>query len=135
MTQRPQGGGKRILIVDDEESMRKVLAKRLTFWGHTVVTAKDGQEAIAFAMLHRPDLILLDIMMPVIDGFQACRQLKAVRDTCHIPVVFVTAKSSKDLPAQARAAGADGVIQKPYDFTELSDMIQRLTTTPEGHRV
>jgi CheY-like chemotaxis protein len=120
--------GKCILIADDEESMRKVLAQRLAFWGYTVISAKDGQEAVELAKTRRPDLILLDIMMPVLDGLEACRQLKTTPETQRIPVVFVTAKASKDVPVRARQVGADGLLQKPYDFDELSQVIQRLTT-------
>jgi len=119
-------GGQLILLADDEASMRMVMERRLQSWGYAVVTAQDGRQAVELAQTHPPDLILLDVMMPQLDGLSACRILKAAEATRHIPIVIITAKDSKDLPQETKAAGADGFLQKPYDFAELRAMLKQL---------
>ena len=117
---------RRLLLADDEPSMRKVLELRLNFWGYAVRCANDGAEAVQLAAAEIPDLILLDVMMPGMDGLQACRHLKADPKTCEIPVVLVTAKDTRGLAEQVQASGADAFLQKPYDYTVLQRLIQRL---------
>src|ERR1700730_16660815 len=88
----------RILVVDDNETNRDILEARLTANGYEVLHAGDGEEALAMTTLHRPDLILLDIMMPKVDGIEVCRRIKADADLAITPIILVTAKSdSKDV--------------------------------------
>ncbi len=124
MGEAPTHRAKRILVADDEESMRKVLERRLLSWQFTVLIAKDGLEAMRLASEERPDLILLDVMIPGVDGLEVCRLLKGNAELARIPVVMVTAKDSKMVKEEAAAVGADGFVQKPYEFEELRRVIE-----------
>ena len=115
-----------VLIVDDEESMRKVLERRVRAWGFEVKSVRDGEEALRAAAQEPPALVLLDVMMPGLDGLEVCRRLKAQAPTHAIPVIFVTAKDSKQFPEQARASGVDAYLYKPYDAAALLTLIQKL---------
>lgn len=117
--------GKTILVADDEESMRKVLERRLVSWGFSVVMAQDGAEAVRLATTCQPHLILMDIMMPQLDGLSACRQLKDANTTRHIPIIMITAKESKSLAHDVSAAGADDFLKKPYEPADLLSFIER----------
>jgi len=109
----------KILVVDDNEANRDILDARLKAHGYNVLQAADGEEAITATHQHLPDLILLDIMMPKIDGIEACRRIKADATLPFIPIILVTAKSdSKDVVAGLEA-GADEYLTKPLDQTAL----------------
>lgn len=108
-----------ILIVDDNETNRDILLSRLGTQGYRLLQAADGQEALDIARGERPDLILLDVMMPKIDGFDVCRQLKADASLPFMPIILVTAKAdSKDVVA-GLDAGADEYLTKPIDQAAL----------------
>ncbi len=110
----------RILIVDDNETNRDILRTRLGRQGYELIEAADGEEAVAAARQHHPDLILLDVMMPKVDGIEACRQLKADADLPFTPIILVTAKAdSKDVVAGLEA-GADEYLTKPVDQAALA---------------
>lgn len=121
---------KTVLVADDEDSMRKILEKRLAASGYAVLTAQDGAIALQLAKERKPDVILLDVMMPGIEGLEACRRLKAAPETAKIPVVIVSAKESKGFRQEVMAAGADALVQKPYEFRELVKLIGDLTGGP-----
>jgi CheY-like chemotaxis protein len=104
--------------------MRMVLERRLLSWGYTVVMANDGEEVIRAAAARAPDLILLDVMMPKLDGFAVCRQLKSAEQTRRIPIVLVTAKASQLSPDQVRSAGAVGLLPKPYEAEDLLKLVR-----------
>jgi DNA-binding response OmpR family regulator len=109
----------RILIVDDHETNRDILATRLGMHGYELLQAADGEEALASAREHLPDLILLDVMMPKVDGIEVCRRLKGDTTLPFMPIILVTAKAdSKDVVAGLEA-GADDYIVKPFDPDEL----------------
>lgn len=109
----------RILIVDDNEANRDILATRLKANGYALLEAGDGEEALEVARREKPDLILLDIMMPKIDGVEVCRQLKADKDLPFMPIILVTAKTdTKDVVA-GLDAGADEYLTKPIDQAAL----------------
>jgi two-component system cell cycle response regulator len=105
----------RILVVDDIEANRDLLETRLTAEYFNVITAGDGQEALKICAETSVDLVLLDIMMPGIDGFEVCEQLKANAATCHIPVVIVTALDEMADRVRGLQAGADDFLTKPVD--------------------
>ncbi len=109
----------RILIVDDEESIRKILVRLLQAEGYEVIDTGNGHDAVAMARDHRVDTVLLDVMMPGIDGFEVCQQIRADEVTAHTPVVFVTAAIDREFRRRARAAGADDFLSKPFDEIEL----------------
>src|SRR5215831_244560 len=107
----------RILVVDDNEVNRDIVATRLTAHGYETLQAADGEQALAAVSEHRPDLVLLDVMMPNLDGIEACRRLK--RDDAFLPVILVTAKTdTKDVVA-GLDAGADEYLSKPIDQAAL----------------
>ena len=109
----------RILVVDDNQANVDILRARLQANGYDVVTAQDGEQALAAVREHAPDLILLDIMMPKVDGIEVCRQLRADDSLPYIPIIMVTAKSeSKDVVA-ALDAGGDEYLTKPVDHASL----------------
>lgn len=114
----------RILVAEDERDIRELIAFTLEFGGHKVITAANGQEAVELARLHRPDLIILDVRMPKMSGYEACRILKSQEETRTIPVVFLSAKGQEAEIRQGMEAGADAYIIKPFAPDELIQQIQ-----------
>ncbi len=108
-----------ILIVDDEEKNIKLLKAMLTPGNYRLHSAPNGETALSLVHDIRPDLILLDVMMPGIDGFEVCRRLKQDENTKMIPVLMVTALREKEYSMQSMEAGADDFLSKPVDMTEL----------------
>jgi CheY-like chemotaxis protein len=108
----------RILVVDDQAINVQLLRLKLEREGMQVLTAPSGREALAQAATARPDLILMDLLMPDMDGLTACRQLKADPATRDIPVIFLTASPSKEHRQEGRAAGAADYLVKPIDLDE-----------------
>jgi adenylate cyclase len=109
----------RILIADDNETNRDILKARLAAHGYELLEAADGEETVAAARAHHPDLVLLDVMMPKIDGIEVCRQLKADNSIPFTPIVLVTAKVATDDIVSGLDAGADEYLSKPVDQLAL----------------
>ena len=118
---------KRILLVDDEPSVREVVCTRLMSLGFEVLTAKDGQEGLDLARKESPDVVLLDLMLPKLDGYKVCRMLKFDKAFENIPVVIFSAKGSDADKKLAEQAGADAYMVKPFDFKLFTQTIQKLT--------
>lgn len=116
----------RILVVDDEVANQQVLSAQLTHAGYIVDVAGGGQEAIDKAAAQVPDLVLLDILMPVIDGFQVCQHLRACAETTLVPIVMVTALRDTQDKIQALEVGADDFLSKPFDLYELLARVRSL---------
>jgi two-component system, cell cycle response regulator DivK len=116
--------GKRILIVEDQEDLRGVLRDLLTGSGYAVLEASDGQSGIATAKSERPDLILMDIQMPLLDGYEATRQIKADPTLKATPVIAVSSFAMKGDEEKARTAGCDDYITKPYSPMQLLRVIR-----------
>ncbi len=114
----------KILIADDEHNIRHILDFSLNAEGFSVVSATDGAEAHTLAIKERPDLIILDRMMPGQDGIETCRQLKADDRTKHIPVILLTAKASRQDREEGKAAGADDYITKPFSPQKVIKTVQ-----------
>jgi two-component system cell cycle response regulator len=116
-----------ILVVDDEPSVRAMVhaSIRVRGTGYRVVEAGNATEAVAQAMQHRPDLVLLDVALPDHDGFWVCRTLKTTPETAHIPVVMLTAMSLPSDRDRAVQAGADGYVVKPFSPRALVEEIDR----------
>ena len=110
----------KILIVDDEEANIKLLISWLVSLGYDIETAGNGIEAVQKAGTYRPDLILLDVMMPVMDGYEACRLIKADPATNNIPIIIVTALHDRESKLKGLEAGANDFLSKPIDQTELT---------------
>ncbi len=121
--------GKRIFIADDESGFVSTLRSRLEFEGFVVTTAVDGKEALQRITDEKPDLILLDIMMPTMNGYQVCRELKTNADTRPIPVLKQTAKSQERDKSWGKEAGADDYVTKPFDMEDLIETIGGLLNT------
>ena len=123
----------RILIVDDHETNRDILITRLGMHGYELLQAADGEEALASARENLPDLILLDVMMPKLDGFEVCRRLKSDPDLPFMPIILVTAKAdSKDVVAGLEA-GADEYLTKPLDQLALVARVKSVLRIKELH--
>ncbi len=114
---------KKVLVVDDSLTDLTNMSNIVTDAGYLVVTATSGQEALDKAMLEKPDLIFLDIMMPGQDGFRTCRQLGHHSATKEIPVVFVTGKTQKVHRLWAQMQGANRYVIKPYTTQEILDQL------------
>ena len=121
----------KILIVDDDERNIKLLANLLEYYNYDYETAKNGIEALKKTGSYNPDLIILDIMMPEMDGFETCRMLKKDTATLHIPVVMVTALADKDSKIEGLNAGANDFLAKPVDKTELAVRVRNLLRVKE----
>ena len=115
-----------ILIVEDNEPSRDVLARRLERRGYGVVVAVDGQDALAVARSARPDLILMDLGLPVMDGWEATRQLKGDLATRHMPIIVLSAHAMTTDRELALAAGGDEFDTKPLRFPQLLEKIELL---------
>jgi len=116
----------KILYVEDNEDNIFMLKNRLTRAGHTVVVAIDGAQGIAMASSERPDVILMDLSLPVLDGWQATREIKAAADTKHIPVIALTANAMAGDREKALAAGCDDYDTKPVELPRLLGKIKQL---------
>ena len=113
----------RILVAEDERYILRMLSIKLEGMGHEVITAEDGGAALERAMEEIPDLILLDVMMPVMNGFEVLNRLKGTEQTKNIPVIFVTAMGSERDMAAGIEAGAADYVTKPFNFGELTASI------------
>jgi DNA-binding response OmpR family regulator len=120
-----------ILLIDDEASVRKVIGRRLEQEGYSLLTAESGEEGLRLAEEQRPDLVLLDIMMPKMKGRDVCARLKANPKTQHIPVIFLTALGLADHIKAGMDLGADDYIVKPFEPAELKE---RIAVCLERHR-
>ena len=118
--------GKRILAVDDDPLILRLLQVNLEIENYDVLLAHDGQEACEVAIAEKPDLILLDIMMPRMDGLQACKELKANPEVSDIPVVFLSAKAQQEDIDEGLALGASAYLTKPFEPDQLIEVIERL---------
>ena len=117
-------GSRKILLVDDEEDILDFLELILEEQGYSVVKAASGTEALAAAQMHRPELILLDIMMPEMDGWEVLKLLKADEETVDIPVAMLTARTEMKDKIQGLQEGAIDYICKPFSTKELLDKLE-----------
>ena len=121
----------RILVVDDEPDVVTLLQRSLESDGYDVLCAYDGISALDLVDSEKPDMVLLDIMMPMMSGYEVCEQIKANPQTKHIPVLCVTSAQSEDTRKRSRQAGAQGLLVKPFMPKELVAQIERfLPKTP-----
>jgi CheY-like chemotaxis protein len=116
----------KLLLVEDNEMNRDMLTRRLQRRGYEIITAYDGKEAVALASGENPDLILMDMSLPVMDGWQATRAIKGAVATRQIPVIALTAHALNQDREQAFAAGCDEFETKPVDFQSLVEKIELL---------
>ena len=125
----------KILLVEDNEMNRDMLSRRLLRRGYEVLLAVDGGEGIAMARAESPDLILMDMSLPVLDGWEATRRIKADRATSGIPVIALTAHAMAGDEEKARTAGCDDFDTKPVELARLLEKIETLlgkSRAPQG---
>jgi two-component system cell cycle response regulator DivK len=115
---------KRILVVEDQEDLRAILRDFLSASGYTVIEAADGAESVAKAASERPNLVLTDIQLPALDGYDATRQIKALPGFTAIPIIAVSSFAMKGDEEKARAAGCDDYVTKPYSPVQLLRIIR-----------
>jgi len=117
---------KKILVVEDTEDNRQILRDLLGMAGYDMVEAHDGAQGVAMAAEHRPDLILMDIQMPVMDGYEATRRIKAIPELKAIPIVAVTSYALSGDEQKTRDAGCDAYIAKPYSPRQMLAKVREI---------
>jgi two-component system, cell cycle response regulator DivK len=121
---------KTILVVEDQEDNRQILRDLLASSGFLMIEAHDGEQALAMARSQRPDLILMDIQLPVVDGYEATRSIKRDPELKHIPVIAVTSYALSGDEELAREAGCDAYVAKPYSTRHLLAKIGQFLERP-----
>jgi two-component system cell cycle response regulator DivK len=114
---------KRILLVEDTEDNRQLIRDLVTSVGYELLEAEDGETGVDMAERHRPDLILMDIQLPVLDGYEASRRIKADPELRHIPIIAVTSYALSGDETKARKAGCDAYVTKPFSPRQLLSKI------------
>ena len=113
-----------ILIIDDDDAMADVLGQRLVRQGYDILVAASGEEGLALARRQTPSLVLLDLRLPDVDGFNVCQELADSPDTCTIPVIILSGMERPDIIRRSRAAGCQYYVRKPYDPNALLILVQ-----------
>ena len=131
MQQPAVGQKKRVLVVDDERHIVRLVQVNLERQGYEVLTAYDGVECLEKAKAEKPDLIILDVMMPRMDGFEALQRLKSDPETGQIPVIMLTARAQDRDVLQGYQYGADLYLTKPFSPLELISLVKRVFESQE----
>lgn len=118
-----------VLIVEDSEDARYFMRLELEQLGYVIIEAEDGQKAVEVAARERPDIILMDLSLPLMDGIAATEKIRATDGLGKVPVIAVTAHQETDFRAEAKAAGFDAYVTKPIDIPWLSELIKGLLAT------
>lgn len=124
----------KILIIEDEVMMAELLKKRLQSHGYDVLIEHDGQKGLETSRSARPDIILLDLMLPSLDGYKICRLLKFDDKYKHIPIVMLTALGQESDASLGKDVGADAYFLKPYDSQQLLAKIEELLKKPQDRK-
>lgn len=119
-----------VLLVEDTEDNRMMMRRLLELSGYQVSEAVNGLEAVILAERETPNIILMDLSLPIVDGLAATRQIRQLPNLATVPIIAVSAHDTADFHAEALAAGCDAYITKPVDYTELEDLISDLTARP-----
>lgn len=130
--------GQRILIVEDEEAIVEVVSQALRRHGYETASAADGDDALEKVFSLRPDLVILDLMLPKMDGWEVCRRLKADRKTASVPILMLTARREERDVVEGLEIGADDYMKKPFSLAELAARVKALlrrSGSGEGGRV
>ena len=120
------GGGMTVLVVEDFEDNRFMMRRLLEMSGYRVIEAVNGSQAVEAAVSERPDLILMDLSLPVLDGLAATRRIRQSDGLSRVPIVAVSAHDSVDFHTEALAAGCNEYVTKPIDFDRLVEILDRL---------
>jgi CheY-like chemotaxis protein len=116
----------KVLLVEDTEDNRFMMRRLLEMSSYDVVEAVNGKEAVELAIEAQPDIILMDLSLPLIDGLGATRKIREVPSLAQVPIVAVSAHDTADFHNDALAAGCDAYITKPIDFAQLEELVERL---------
>ena len=122
---------KRILIIEDQEDNRAIMRDVLSTAGYALIEAVDGQQGVKLARSERPDLILMDIQLPLLDGYEATRQIRATEDLKSVPIIAVTSYALSGDEAKTREAGCDSYVAKPFSPRELLAKVRALLPNGE----
>ena len=125
----PTANRRRILVVDDDPRLLHIVSLYLGIEGYDVVQASNGEDGLKSVEAQAPDLVIMDIMMPGMDGVEACRRIRGNSQTAHIPVVMFSALSSDDDVERARLAGANHLITKPFNLVGLGQVVKSFFAT------
>ena len=126
-TEAKEGTGALVLVVEDFEDNRFMMKRLLEMSGYRVVEAVNGNQAVEAAAREQPDIILMDLSLPLLDGLAATRRIREQQGTRRVPIVAVSAHDSADFHAEALAAGCNEYVTKPIDFDQLVQLLERLT--------
>ena len=121
-----------VLLVEDTEDNRFMMRRLLEMSGYRVSEAINGAEAVRTAQHEKPQIILMDLSLPVVDGLAATRRIRELTELHDVPIIAVSAHDTADFHAEALAAGCDAYITKPIDFSELEDLIKSLLSRPNS---
>jgi DNA-binding response OmpR family regulator len=121
-----------ILVVDDDPVIQNLLALNFEMEGYSVATASDGAEALDSIAARRPDVVVLDVMMPKVDGIEVVRRMKADATTAAVPVLLLSARAQAKDVSEGLEAGADAYMTKPFDPADLLDRVASLLNGTEG---
>lgn len=121
-----------ILVADDNQDLAKTIERTLVREGHTVFTAHSGSDALTMMQRHHPDAVILDIVMPEMDGLEVCRQVRSQPELADTPILFLTVKQQIDDVLKGFRAGADDYLTKPFDLRELTVRIEALLRRVNG---
>ncbi len=117
--------GRKILVVEDSPTQLQMTVAALEEQGYDILTATDGKEALIKVLSGKPELVVLDVVMPVMDGFQVCRKIKASPETQHIPVIMLSSKNQKADEFWGKKQGADIYLTKPFDKLQLQNAVAK----------
>jgi DNA-binding response OmpR family regulator len=125
------GGAAEVLVVEDDPEINELIGAYVELAGYPCRRVSRGEDALRAAHAHHPSLIVLDVMLPDLDGFEICRRLRSEQDTCDIPIVMLTALDQEEMRARARQCGATEYLTKPFDPDRLLETIrQRANQAP-----
>ncbi len=126
MTKQTSLSNKKVLVVDDEKFVRDLIRIKLVHIGISIIEAENGLMAVEMAQQQHPDLILLDVMMPKMNGFEACEKLKSNPETAPIPIIMLTARGEKENREKGLAAGATDYLFKPFSPQKLAEKVAEI---------
>jgi len=125
--QDPQSPVKTVLVVEDYADSRFMMARLFEMSGYRVLEAADGREAVSIVERECPDVVLMDLQMPVLDGFTATSIIRRIESACRVPVIAVSAQPAEEYAGAARLVGCDYFVAKPVDFERLLELVRECT--------
>ena len=125
--QEPQSPVKTVLVVEDYADSRLMMARLLEMSGYRALEASDGREAVLIVERECPDVVLMDLQMPVLDGFTATSIIRRIESACRVPIIAVSAQPAEEYAGAARLVGCDFFVAKPVDFDRLLELVRECT--------